>query len=48
MNTLRWLRVIGDTTFALGIVTFVAAIGTITLRRRAADAPDELPKARTN
>lgn len=48
MNTLRWLRVIGDTIFALGIVTFVAAIGTITLRRRAADAPDELPKARTN
>jgi nitric oxide reductase large subunit len=27
MNTLRWLRVIGDTVFAIGAITFVIVIG---------------------
>jgi nitric oxide reductase subunit B len=49
MNVLRWLRVIGDTIFAIGIVTFVGSVAAITLRRHvAADAPEALPKARTH
>jgi nitric oxide reductase subunit B len=50
MDTLRWLRVVGDTIFAIGIVTFVAAIGAITMKRRAyvSNEPVEvLPKAQT-
>ena len=41
MDTLRWLRVIGDTIFALGAVTFVVAVGVITIGRRprAASSP---------
>jgi nitric oxide reductase subunit B len=34
MSFLRWLRVIGDTIFAIGIVTLVAAIAKMTIRRR--------------
>jgi nitric oxide reductase subunit B len=50
MDTLRWLRVIGDTVFAVGAVAFVVAVGKVTLGRRAAAAgpaepPEELPKA---
>ncbi|HET7505333.1 MAG TPA: nitric-oxide reductase large subunit [Kofleriaceae bacterium] len=33
MNTLRWLRVIGDTVFAAGAILFVVAIARMTLRR---------------
>ncbi len=33
MDTLRWLRVIGDTVFAIGAVTFVVAVGVLTLKR---------------
>ncbi len=36
MDTLRWLRVIGDTVFAAGAFAFVIAIGRMTLRRRTA------------
>jgi nitric oxide reductase large subunit len=41
MNTFRWLRVIGDTVFAAGAITFVVAVARITIRRR-------LPTARTH
>ncbi len=48
MNTLRWLRVIGDTIFAIGIVTFVGAIASMTLRRHhETEASEALPTART-
>ena len=33
MDTLRWLRVIGDTVFAAGIFVFVGTIARMTLRR---------------
>jgi nitric oxide reductase subunit B len=50
MDTLRWLRVIGDTIFALGAVTFVAAVGVMTMRRRVRHVENEpageLPPAR--
>lgn len=50
MDTLRWLRVIGDTVFAIGAVTFVVAIGVLTLRKRGTDVPtsesgDPIPTA---
>jgi nitric oxide reductase subunit B len=48
MDTLRWLRVVGDTIFAIGAVTFVAAVGTITLRRKRTTVDDDgevIPKA---
>jgi len=35
MDTLRWLRVIGDTVFAAGTVGFVIAIARLTVQRRA-------------
>lgn len=43
MNTLRWLRVIGDTVFAAGAIAFVIAIArlTITRRRARSTASDE-------
>jgi nitric oxide reductase subunit B len=34
MDTLRWLRVIGDTLFALGAFGFIAAVLQVTLGRR--------------
>lgn len=39
MNTLRWLRVIGDTVFAVGAVAFVASVLVLTMRRSARQAP---------
>jgi nitric oxide reductase subunit B len=36
MDTLRWLRVIGDTLFALGAFGFIAAVLQVTLGRRRA------------
>jgi nitric oxide reductase subunit B len=33
MGTLRWLRVIGDTVFAIGVIAFVIAIARMTLLR---------------
>ena len=51
MDTLRWLRVIGDTVFAIGAFAFVAAVGSITLGRRSrgasepAEPGETLPKA---
>jgi nitric oxide reductase subunit B len=33
MDTLRWLRVIGDTVFAAGAIAFVAAVARITMSR---------------
>jgi len=36
MDTLRWLRVIGDTVFAAGAVAFVVAVARLTLARRRA------------
>jgi nitric oxide reductase subunit B len=38
METLRWLRVVGDTVFATGIVVFVIAIVRMTIRRAASKA----------
>jgi nitric oxide reductase subunit B len=41
MGTLRWLRVIGDTTFAIGAFVFVIAVLRMTVGRKAAGAtPD--------
>ncbi|HET9620795.1 MAG TPA: nitric-oxide reductase large subunit [Kofleriaceae bacterium] len=34
MSTLRWLRVIGDTVFAVGAIGFVVAVARLTIRRR--------------
>jgi nitric oxide reductase subunit B len=50
MDTLRWLRVVGDTVFAAGVIVFVGSIVRMTTRRRAAtSAPahhgDEAPDA---
>jgi nitric oxide reductase subunit B len=45
MDTLRWLRVIGDTVFALGAMLFVAAIVMMTVRRRSQTVAT-LPAAR--
>jgi len=36
MNTLRWLRVIGDTVFTAGALGFVVAVARMTLTRRRA------------
>jgi nitric oxide reductase subunit B len=52
LDTLRWLRVIGDTIFAIGAITFVLAVASVTTGRRARAAaepgpPEELPKATT-
>jgi nitric oxide reductase subunit B len=33
MDRLRWMRVLGDTVFAVGAVTFVIAVAMLTLRR---------------
>jgi len=33
MDTLRWMRVLGDTVFAVGAVTFVVAVAMLTLKR---------------
>jgi len=33
MDTLRWMRVVGDTVFAAGAVTFVVAVAKLTLTR---------------
>jgi len=38
MDTLRWLRVIGDTVFAAGAFAFVASIARMTILRRRAHA----------
>ena len=35
MDALRWLRVVGDTVFAIGAMMFVAAVVMMTVRRRA-------------
>jgi nitric oxide reductase subunit B len=46
MDTLRWLRVIGDTVFAVGAIAFVVAVARLTLHRRgAANAESALPAA---
>jgi nitric oxide reductase subunit B len=46
MNTLRWLRVIGDTVFAAGAIAFVIAIARMTLvRARASAAAEAHPAA---
>ena len=42
MDRLRWLRAIGDTVFAVGIVAFVAAVMQLTLRRRATGTATDL------
>ncbi|NVB79870.1 MAG: nitric-oxide reductase large subunit [Kofleriaceae bacterium] len=34
METLRWLRIIGDTVFAIGAIVFVVAIARMTIGRR--------------
>jgi nitric oxide reductase subunit B len=52
MDTLRWLRVIGDTIFAVGAITFVLAVAKITIRRKRgthadAEPTEALPKAST-
>jgi nitric oxide reductase subunit B len=39
MQTLRWLRVIGDTTFAIGAFVFVFAVLRMTVGRRVTIAP---------
>jgi len=39
MNTLRWLRVVGDTIFAVGAVAFVASVLVLTMRRSVRQAP---------
>lgn len=36
MDTLRWMRVFGDTVFAVGAVTFVVAVAMLTWRRASA------------
>lgn len=41
METLRWLRVIGDTVFAAGAVAFVVAVARLTWHR--ADAASGRP-----
>jgi nitric oxide reductase subunit B len=41
MGTLRWLRVIGDTTFAIGAIAFVIAVLRMTVLRKAARATPE-------
>nr|MBA3454717.1 cbb3-type cytochrome c oxidase subunit I [Deltaproteobacteria bacterium] len=38
MDTLRWLRVIGDTVFAIGAILFVVCVGRMTLGRRSVAA----------
>jgi nitric oxide reductase subunit B len=38
METLRWLRVVGDTTFAIGAIVFVIAILQMTVGRKSRDA----------
>ncbi|HEU0035228.1 MAG TPA: nitric-oxide reductase large subunit [Kofleriaceae bacterium] len=47
MNTLRWLRVIGDTVFAVGAITFVVAVAKITLGKRHAGTYEsaDIPRA---
>lgn len=40
MGTLRWMRVVGDTVFAAGAVSFVAAVAMLTLKR----APEKTDK----
>jgi nitric oxide reductase subunit B len=40
MNTLRWMRVIGDTIFALGAVGFVVSVFMTTMRRQQSAAID--------
>jgi len=32
MHTLRWMRVLGDTIFAAGIIALVAFVGKVTLK----------------
>jgi len=39
MNTLRWLRVVGDTTFALGALAFVGAVVRATTKRTPSRRP---------
>jgi nitric oxide reductase subunit B len=34
MNTLRWLRVVGDTVFAAGAIGFIVAVARVTMARR--------------
>ncbi|HEY5934069.1 MAG TPA: nitric-oxide reductase large subunit [Kofleriaceae bacterium] len=46
MDTLRWLRVIGDTIFAFGAFTFVYAVGKLTLGRKP-EAASVTPEAAT-
>jgi nitric oxide reductase subunit B len=45
MDTLRWLRVIGDTVFAIGAIGFVAAVLVLTVRRRSSHANTEVVSA---
>ena len=45
MNTLRWLRVVGDTIFAAGSIAFVVAVGLITMRRTGRVARASVPAA---
>jgi nitric oxide reductase subunit B len=40
LTTLRWLRVIGDTVFAVGAVAFVVAVVMMTRSRRTADSSE--------
>ena len=40
MNTLRWMRVIGDTVFAAGAVSFVLAVARLTVKRGTRAKPD--------
>ena len=53
MDTLKWMRVIGDTVFAIGAFAFVAAVVKLTFARRrgsndsALPSSDDLPSART-
>jgi nitric oxide reductase subunit B len=46
MDTLRWLRTIGDTIFAIGALTFAAAVAAMTLGRRRSAQPQALPTAK--
>ena len=44
MDTLRWLRVIGDTIFAIGLVSFVWFVFSLDSKKKLAPVADESPE----
>ena len=44
MDTLRWLRVIGDTIFAIGLVSFVWFVFSLDSKKKLAPVQEEAPE----